>query len=404
MWARIANPRYRDCEGCKQKSGVKVDFKQLQQAQVADLNAILAKAKKGKAKFKEYKAYKLEDLEKAIADEDSDTDKPATAAAPAPLAPLYFYHPDHLGTSTALTDFNGNAYQFFLNLPFGETMAEQSGTQYYQTPYKFNGKELDEETGLYYYGARYYDPKVSIWYSVDPLAEKFPNVNPYVYCDNNPVNVIDPDGRSGEPVINKKNGTITVTQHLVFYGGKANSELSGKIATGISAQWNGAHGKVKVDGKTYKVKFKVTYETVSEEEATNMASGNTDIKNNFIRVEDGKGSSFTESIGANSFYFNTDDDLGGSTTPAHEIGHGLGLHHTDEGGQLKTDVPDIMEARGTQVNPRWSKKGPSNEIDPNFRRVDKKEVQAIFKGVHFDKNGKGKIGTTTNKIYDKDGH
>ena len=58
---------------------------------------------------------------------------------------LYYYHPDHLGTSTALTDFNGNTYQFFLNLPFGETMAQQLGSNYYNSPYKFNGKELDEE-------------------------------------------------------------------------------------------------------------------------------------------------------------------------------------------------------------------------------------------------------------------
>jgi RHS repeat-associated protein len=101
-----------------------------------------------------------------------------------------------LGTSTALIDFNGNAYQFFLNLPFGETMAEQLPTStFYNTPYKFNGKELDEETGLYYYCARYYDPKISIWYSVDPMAETYPNVNPYVYCLENPIIYNDPDGR-----------------------------------------------------------------------------------------------------------------------------------------------------------------------------------------------------------------
>ncbi len=116
--------------------------------------------------------------------------------------PVYFYHPDHLGTSTALTDFNGSAYQFFLNLPFGETMAEQKGSMYYQTPYKFNGKELDEETGLYYYGARYYDPRISIWYSVDPLAEKFPSWSPYAYCNNNPLIFTDPTGMSAEPPVN----------------------------------------------------------------------------------------------------------------------------------------------------------------------------------------------------------
>ena len=177
---------------------------------------------------------------------------------------------------------------------------------------------------------------------------------------------------------------------------KAETKLSNKIATGVAAQWNGAHGKVVVDGVKYKVNFKVTYETVSEADASKMASGNTDIKNNFIRVEDGVSSSKFQ-LGGNAGWFNTDDDIGGSTTPAHEIGHGLGLDHTATGGQTKEDVPDIMEARGTQVHPRWSKVGKSNDIDPNFRRVSGDEVKSILKGVTFDKSGKGKIGTTTNK-------
>ena len=78
-------------------------------------------------------------------------------------------------------------------------MAQQLPDTYYRTPYKFNGKELDEETGLYYYGARYYDPKISIWLSVDPLAESFPNWNPYNYTMQNPINLVDPDGRSASP-------------------------------------------------------------------------------------------------------------------------------------------------------------------------------------------------------------
>ncbi|MCJ8155254.1 RHS repeat-associated core domain-containing protein [Chryseobacterium sp. SSA4.19] len=64
----------------------------------------------------------------------------------------------------------------------------------YKNPYKFNAKELDSETALYYYGARYYNPRLSIWYRVDPLAEKYPSWSPYAYCGNNPINYIDPDG------------------------------------------------------------------------------------------------------------------------------------------------------------------------------------------------------------------
>lgn len=59
----------------------------------------------------------------------------------------------------------------------------------------FTSKELDKETGLYYFGARYQDPKLGIFISVDPLAEKRPEYTSYVYCGNNPVKFIDPDGK-----------------------------------------------------------------------------------------------------------------------------------------------------------------------------------------------------------------
>ena len=111
----------------------------------------------------------------------------------------YYYHPDHLGSTSYITDASGEVYQHLEYFAFGETFVEEhSNTKH--TPYKFNGKELDEETGLYYYGARYYDAKTSIWLSVDPLAEMYPAWNPYNYTMNNPINMIDPDGRSTEVV------------------------------------------------------------------------------------------------------------------------------------------------------------------------------------------------------------
>jgi len=67
------------------------------------------------------------------------------------------------------------------------------------TPYKFNGKEKDEETGLYYYGARYYTPEVSVWLSVDPMADKYPSMSPFMYCAGNPVRLVDPTGMIVEP-------------------------------------------------------------------------------------------------------------------------------------------------------------------------------------------------------------
>ena len=64
----------------------------------------------------------------------------------------------------------------------------------WNTPYLFNAKEFDEETGLYYYGARYYDPRLSLWLSIDPKEEKYSNVSTYCYVISNPLKYTDPTG------------------------------------------------------------------------------------------------------------------------------------------------------------------------------------------------------------------
>ena len=71
----------------------------------------------------------------------------------------------------------------------------RNATTFGITPYLFNAKEFDEETGMYYYGARYYEPRLSLWMSVDPLQEKYPNISTYCYAANNPIKFIDSDGR-----------------------------------------------------------------------------------------------------------------------------------------------------------------------------------------------------------------
>ena len=105
----------------------------------------------------------------------------------------FFYHSDHLGSTSYITDDKGNITQYTAYLPYGELLVDEHSSSE-DLPYKFNGKELDEETGLYYYGARYMNPVASIWCGVDPLTEKYPNVSGYVYCGNNPVRYIDPTG------------------------------------------------------------------------------------------------------------------------------------------------------------------------------------------------------------------
>ncbi|MGG5600778.1 RHS repeat-associated core domain-containing protein [Myroides sp. C8-3] len=123
--------------------------------------------------------------------------------------PVWWYHSDHLGSTSYITDIFGKPVQYIEYLPFGEVMVEQSTNNILENVYKFNSKELDAQTGYYYYGARYYDPGTSIFLSVDPLAEQFPAWNPYHYVHNNPINLIDPTGMRAEET-GGEGGRITV--------------------------------------------------------------------------------------------------------------------------------------------------------------------------------------------------
>jgi RHS repeat-associated protein len=108
---------------------------------------------------------------------------------------LYFYHSDYLGHTEYITDAGGYPYQYFYYTPFGESLITQhANTGGYSTSFRFNAKELDEETGNYYYGARYYNPKWSIWLGVDPLASERSWLTPYNFVSYNPIMRIDPDG------------------------------------------------------------------------------------------------------------------------------------------------------------------------------------------------------------------
>jgi RHS repeat-associated protein len=149
-----------------------------------------------------------------------------------PETELYFYHSDHLGSSSFITDASGISTQHLQYLPFGESFVEQSWGANYFTPYKFSVKEKDEETGYSYFGARYLATDFSIWLSVDPLADKYPNISPYAYCAWNPVMLVDPDGNE-----------LTITGEA---SDKAVSQLK-NIAPNLKLR--NENGVIKADGK-----------------------------------------------------------------------------------------------------------------------------------------------------------
>ena len=81
-----------------------------------------------------------------------------------------------------------------MNLSVNKTVHPNQTVSWFY-PFVFNGKEKDYESGFHYYGARYYwSETLTGWLSIDPLADKYPNISPYNYCIWNPILFVDPDG------------------------------------------------------------------------------------------------------------------------------------------------------------------------------------------------------------------
>jgi RHS repeat-associated protein len=136
---------------------------------------------------------------------------------------VYYYHSDHFGSAQTVTNHIGQIHERLEYTPYGELWIDWRSADAPEdgTPFRFTGKELDPETGLYYFGARYLDPKTSRWLSGDPaVGEYIPgapvndevrkqnqnlpgqggvfnyvNLHVYHYAGNNPVKLVDPDGK-----------------------------------------------------------------------------------------------------------------------------------------------------------------------------------------------------------------
>ena len=348
----------------------------------------------------------------------------------------YILHPEGVVRATG----QGLSHEYFLKdhlgstrVVFGSNGAVLQATDYYafgleHTPlaisntnrYLYNGKELQDETfaggvrlGWYDYGARFYDPQLGRFHTVDPLASKFPNWSPYVYCNNNPIIMVDPDGRSGEVVIDKQNRTVTVTSNLILYGSAGSAALAKSTAGDIQKQWNAAGGKVSIGGAEYSVNFVVNGSYNANLKESDV-TGNKDIKNNYFKVvESGIDISYADGVGSNTGQFllkNISAD--GSTTEAHEFGHGYGaVKGTADGHPVDKDLrgegqPGMMNARGTIVDPQYQydpKAKPGEKggtINPDKRKVTQQDINYLnLDKLKYDKNGKANLGSLSNDYH-----
>ena len=145
---------------------------------------------------------------------------------------IFYYHPNHLSSTMYVTDAQQSVVQSFLYAPYGDIISEYNTHVMGEAfpKYSFNAKELDEETGMYYYEARYYAPPV--FSSRDPMFEKYSWMSPYAYCANNPVKYVDPSGNDIEAaddivITGKNNSSVTVKTDLVDIEVNTNIDFGG---------------------------------------------------------------------------------------------------------------------------------------------------------------------------------
>ncbi|HEX2059530.1 MAG TPA: RHS repeat-associated core domain-containing protein [Thermoanaerobaculia bacterium] len=166
----------------------------------------------------------------------------STKVSPDPTPPsekVYFHHADHLGSAQFITDERATVFQHLQYFPSGEIWVdERSESQ--RTPHLFSGKELDEETGLSYFGHRYYDARQGQWISADPILDELLDDidsgdlsedafhlpgSTTGYVRNDPMNQADPDGlakyKKTAPKAKKAAGVVkkVKSKRLMFVGG-----------------------------------------------------------------------------------------------------------------------------------------------------------------------------------------
>ncbi len=148
---------------------------------------------------------------------------------------LFFYQPDHLGSAQFITDEQGSAYAHLEYFPSGEIWVDEHSDTL-NLPFLFSGKELDDETGLSYFGARYYEPRQGQWISADPILDGMlagPQADAselefhqhgliYGYAGNSPTNLIDRFGLAFEHL--KSEAALAKFQKT--YGGNAQGTLA----------------------------------------------------------------------------------------------------------------------------------------------------------------------------------
>ena len=273
----------------------------------------------------------------------------------------HYYLKDHQGNNRVVISQSGTVEETSHYYPFGGVFASAGNVQ----PYKYNGKELDTKKGLnwYDYGARHYDAVLGRFITVDALYDKHFKVSPYVYCGNEPVGRIDPDGNDWrvQTHYNRETDKIEykITVRAALINNSNNKELDIKTLAGqIVEQVNAAY---TISGDDFVSTMDMQLRTVNSVDDIKDTEHVLQIVDQDMLTKTDKSVVMAETyknsldvkIGtkAVSDMLNNDDNR----TFAHELGHSGGLGHTMNVENLMTQKKVIQDFDGdylkaTQLN------------------------------------------------------
>ena len=163
---------------------------------------------------------------------------------------IFYYHQDHLGSSNVITDETGTVVNILEYTPYGE-ISRNTGN--YSTDKRFTGKTWDDTSGLFYFGARYYDPELGRFITADPTIQQPydpQDFNRYTYCRSNPIKYTDPTGLSWWSAFwsfvagffGAVAGAIAtiVSGGNIQFGMAVGGAVAGAILGGVYGGWGGA--------------------------------------------------------------------------------------------------------------------------------------------------------------------
>ena len=238
--------------------------------------------------------------------------------------PVYmFFLRDHLGSVRTVVSETGAVQQRNNYFPYGD-MFPNSSNDDSGNRYKYTGKESGDDIGLYDFSARFLHTRFGRFTTIDPLAEKYPDISPYAYCNGNPVNFVDPDGMDFRKVV--RMNTITIKAH---YYVKRDSYESAANARDF---WNKRQDTyLSPSGKQFDVKYKITIQSVDNIDVFKKNSNTYEVVDSFESKSRAGVAADKRNIQVlESYSLTLPNSQIQSTTGAHEIGHTLGM---SDGGQ-----------------------------------------------------------------------